>query len=197
MTNRIIIVRGLPGSGKTTLAKDLEMRFFQRKERDKFGTLRQSSVHCVAADDYFTDAEGNYEFNPSRLSEAHLHCGAKLLLATAMMNHRAVTFIQHNTNIRYYELAPYVQTGLLQYDEVHIVELKLPISKSIQSQTHGVPEWKIGMMAADWEEIPKFVERNDRVFVHRYWGTKIDEDNTVAHIDSKEVYNDIIESTGR
>ena len=51
----LILIRGLPGSGKTTLAKSLA---------DKW----------IEADQFFMDGYGNYNFDSEKLSEAHRDC---------------------------------------------------------------------------------------------------------------------------
>lgn len=54
----LTLIRGLPGSGKTTLAT--KSRFY-------------STAH-IEADDYFYDDYGNYVFDPTKLQEAHDWC---------------------------------------------------------------------------------------------------------------------------
>ena len=51
----LYIIRGLSGSGKTTLANQL-------------------SPVVYSADDWFTNEDGEYNFNPDELFKAHKHC---------------------------------------------------------------------------------------------------------------------------
>ncbi len=50
-------MRGLPGSGKSTLAKNI-------------ANLYSNTTIC-SGDDYFTNPEGVYEFDASKLADAH------------------------------------------------------------------------------------------------------------------------------
>lgn len=53
----LIIIQGLPGSGKTTLAKEVSSQF---------------NIPYFEADQYFEDKDGNYNFNPKYLHSAHI-----------------------------------------------------------------------------------------------------------------------------
>ena len=54
----LILVRGLPGSGKTTLAIKLAAAY--------------PGAACLSADNYFTDAlTGEYRFDSAQLEQAH------------------------------------------------------------------------------------------------------------------------------
>ena len=55
---KLILLRGLPGAGKSTFAKFLQ----------SIGT-----VH-IEADQYFTDRNGNYNYDGSKIQEAHEFC---------------------------------------------------------------------------------------------------------------------------
>jgi len=53
---QLILLRGLPGSGKSTVAK-----------------LFDKALH-FEADMYFLDADGNYQFDASKIKNAHNWC---------------------------------------------------------------------------------------------------------------------------
>lgn len=56
---KMYIMRGAPGSGKTSLWKVLGHHFW---------------TTVASADDYFVDAHGNYDFSPAKLPDAHNYC---------------------------------------------------------------------------------------------------------------------------
>ena len=55
----LLLIRGLPGSGKTTLAH-------------KLADLQTGSI-CVAADDFFME-DDEYKFDSAKLQEVHERC---------------------------------------------------------------------------------------------------------------------------
>jgi len=66
----LILVRGISGSGKTTLAevlakKPLECYLLEEGDDD---------WPVISADDYFIDADGNYNWSGEKLREAHAWC---------------------------------------------------------------------------------------------------------------------------
>ena len=62
----LYIVRGLSGSGKTTIAHNLTHNVF-------------------SADDYFTTHAGDYNFDPSKLGDAHADCKSNVESAMRMI----------------------------------------------------------------------------------------------------------------
>jgi len=87
----LIILRGIPGAGKTTVAK----------------YLTRNEGASVAADDYFTDREtGEYRFDPSKLGEAHNFCQKAVAL---YMKDGVSPLVVHNTSTTERELKPYFQ----------------------------------------------------------------------------------------
>jgi predicted kinase len=84
----LYLIRGLPGSGKSTFAKELVPDF----------------LVCEA--DKFFMTENGYEFNPTKLTEAHSWC--QKIVETYMMDSELYPKIAvSNTFTRDWELNPY------------------------------------------------------------------------------------------
>ena len=92
---RMVILRGLPGSGKSTRAAEIV--------RAESGG---SSGVIHSADDYFYSPSGVYNYNPALLGRAHLSNRARSLQAAENGNSPIVI---DNTNLSIKEMKPYVQ----------------------------------------------------------------------------------------
>ena len=95
----LLLVRGLPGSGKTTFASDY---------------ARQGWCH-VEADQFMIDDRGDYRFEHSRLAQAHRLCFETA--AAALFAGRNVvvanTFIELWEMANYRHLADYLEAMLV------------------------------------------------------------------------------------
>ena len=60
----LMVLRGLPGAGKTTLANWLGSLINEQEDW----------VNWYAADDWMVDSQGNYHFDRSKLGECHSQC---------------------------------------------------------------------------------------------------------------------------
>lgn len=122
----ITILRGIPGSGKSTWAK------------------AQENVVICSADDYMVDADGNYSFNITRLKHCHAKCFEKALEHVALND-----LIIDNTNTTLWEMAPY---RLL----AHAMDVPLRVKefKTQFKNIHGVPEDRVA--AWKLEQIPEW-----------------------------------------
>lgn len=69
--SKLIVFRGLPGAGKSTMAKGFQKSYI----------CAGYTTALYEADMYFTDKDGNYKFDGRRLSHAHAWCRNKVLEA--------------------------------------------------------------------------------------------------------------------
>lgn len=86
MKKTLIIVRGIPGSGKTTFAELL------------------GRAICTA-DDYHTDRQGNYNWKPENIGKAHEWCKRK---CRRFMKAGIDRVIVANTSTQLKEFQPYM-----------------------------------------------------------------------------------------
>lgn len=115
-----IILRGVPGCGKSSLAELLA------DMGDNVGTI------CTA-DDYFV-VNGEYKFEPSKLGEAHEVCKNKAMEAMANGERR---IILANTNCRKKDLTTY-KTLAKKYN--YTVFVLVVENHHGNNSIHGVPE---------------------------------------------------------
>ena len=129
-TPTLLIIRGLPGAGKTTIAKALV-------EAGLFPTY-------VEADHYMLDEEGNYDFCPENLEYCHRKCQNHV--EEYLRSGRSI--IVSNTSLTHKEVETYRKIAALHHANVQIMELKSPF-KSI----HNVPSASLVAMAGKWENL--------------------------------------------
>lgn len=127
----LFIMRGLPGSGKSYHINKLKQQY-------------PFSAIVASADHFFTDEDGNYKFDPTKLTEAHADCFAAAY--TAMDDGESIIVID-NTNLTRAEYTPYVMLGRFYGYEVRLVNVWADVHVCARRNTHGVPEHVIhGML---------------------------------------------------
>ena len=122
---RLVMVRGLPGSGKTTVASVLKLLGYQHFEADMF----------------FVGNDGVYRHDSSRIGEAHTWCQSSVKAALD----RGERVVVCNTFTRLKEIEPY----LAMTSDVQVLE-----AGGRWRNQHGVPLEKISAMRARWEPLP-------------------------------------------
>lgn len=125
----LYIVRGLPGSGKSTLAHKLS----------------QISHRVLEADDYFMK-DGVYQFDPSKLHEAHMKCQTDCLKYLSM----GYDVVVANTFTRIWEMQPYLD---MEDYPIMVITVQGPwTDEELAARTvHNVPVEAIAKMRARWE----------------------------------------------
>lgn len=126
MTNKTLyIIRGLPGSGKSTLANKLA-----------------PSASCEA-DDYFTSQGGEYNFDASKLDNAHTVC--KEQVKEHMIVDKEFIAVA-NTFSQIWEMVPYFLLAVKHDYTINVIECQNEFES-----THDVPEHTIDRMRDRWE----------------------------------------------
>ena len=122
------IYRGIPGSGKTTTMKLIK------------GSLQLPDVTDCAfsADDFWINhATGAYEFDPKRIGEAHAWCFREFL-NSLILKHLDHLFVD-NTNIKAWEIAPYVQAANAYGWDHEIITVHCNPKIAFARNVHQVP----------------------------------------------------------
>lgn len=128
---KLIIIRGAPGSGKSTMAYKLQ---------DQDPSLRHWE-----ADDYFFIGS-KYVFDPRLLPSAHEWCHSSVLHDLRNGNDVVVS----NTFTRCWEMSKYMGLGGV-IDDLHIEVIELHTE---YVNRHGVPEEKVDQMRRRFEPLP-------------------------------------------
>lgn len=157
---RVIIMRGLPGSGKSWWTDNI------------FRQYKEGEVEICSADHaFYTGPNGAYEFKAEKLGEAHLLCQKKFhsLLACEAKEVQAEKIqvqclVVDNTNVRLWEMAYYVGLSRVFGIEPEIVHVVAPYWACIRRNVHGVPAEVIKRMAKEWEETPAHFGKVSKVF---------------------------------
>lgn len=125
---KLIIIRGIPGSGKSTMAK-------------KMINNGQADSHWET-DMFFLNENGEYIFDRNQLSENHRKCQEKV--RQDLEHNRRV--IVSNTFVKKWEMQPYIDMA----KELG-VSLEILTAKGNFQNVHGVPEEVIERMKTNWE----------------------------------------------
>lgn len=153
---KVVILSGISGSGKSTLAEKL---------------LNESQGVKVSADHFFTKPDGkgsvSYQFDPSKLGEAHADCFARFIRFCQDPNGNLI--VVDNTNTSAEEIAPYILGAAAFGWEAEIITLRAPFADRVQKcagrNIHGVPLDTIKAQANRLlnRKLPRFWKNTDRV----------------------------------
>ena len=122
----LILFRGLPGSGKSSLAESL-------------------CDIVYSADQFFEDSEGNYNFDPTKLKEAHASC--QRFTKHAMSLNADIIGVA-NTFTQQWEMEPYFKLAKEFGYRIHTIVVE---NRHGGTNVHQVPEEAIERMESRFE----------------------------------------------
>jgi predicted kinase len=130
MGYELFLLRGLPGSGKSTIASMLV------GEKD----------YChKEADMFFVDSEGNYKFQPSEIKHAHAWCQEEVEF---LLRHEHSPVVVSNTFTQEWEMEAYYKLAEKYGYRVHSIVIE---NRHGGVNQHGVPADKVEMMKERFE----------------------------------------------
>ena len=131
MEKILYLVRGCPGSGKTTVAKTL-------------GSI------IIEADQYFVDDKGNYKFDGSKIKLAHEYCKAQTEAWMQTKGDQVNTdkIAVSNTFTQEWEMEPYFEMAKKHGYKVFSIVVE---NRHGGINVHEVPEEKLEQMRNRFE----------------------------------------------
>ena len=136
----MVIMRGLPGSGKSSLVRQI-LKTYPHAE-------------VCSADAFFTQADGSYQYDRTKIKEAHMFSQGR---AEALCKDACNLVIVDNTHVKRWELQPYINTAAKFRYSVLILEPQTPWAKDpgqlAERNSHDVSENVIMKKLKEWQEI--------------------------------------------
>ncbi len=139
----LILLRGLPGSGKTTFASLLQ---------------KTSATKCFSLDSYFTDESGIYAFDYKMNHLAYKECQNKVENAMAMGE---ITILVDQTFALMWEMEPYIDLASKYGYRLFVCTLE---NRHNGKNSHGITDEQILKMAKGFkvELIPEYLRRGEK-----------------------------------
>lgn len=132
----VIIMSGIPGSGKTTYIQN-----------------HLHGAEVVSADHFFEDPVTRvYKFDPKHLADAHKYCMRSFIDACDHFRDNERMIVVDNTAISIAEIAPYYLVGESLHHRVKILTLNCDPRVAARRNIHNVPEHIIMRMRRDLVE---------------------------------------------
>lgn len=131
----LYLIRGVPGSGKTTLAQTLA----------HLSWLETGVVY--SADDYFM-VSGEYQFDPTKLKQAHASC--QRIVRSEMRDFHGDNIFVANTFTQEWEMKPYLDVAEEYGYRVFSIIVE---NRHGGKNVHGCPDDKVEQMKNRFEVV--------------------------------------------
>jgi predicted kinase len=133
MKKSLFLLRGLPGSGKSTIAELLS---------------EEGKYPAYSIDDYFTDEQtGEYKFRFDENHLAYWQCQQNVELA--MQSENKKIFV-HNTFTMVWEMEPYFKMARVYNYSVYVLTVE---NRHGSKNNHAIPEDHIKKMAEKYKVV--------------------------------------------
>lgn len=130
---KVIIMRGLPGSGKSTwIQKNLSH-------------LKPPTELWICSADHHLYQDGEYVWTPERLHMAHSRCQNEFLIAMQSKTPPQVVVVD-NCNLTNRDMRFYVEAAEKAGAEIEIRTIHTPPEVAMGRQLHGVPQEKYALL---------------------------------------------------
>jgi hypothetical protein len=127
----LVMMRGEPGSGKSTQAEQMKKRLEEKGLR----------VGIFSTDNIFYNADGEYEFVPYAIGAAHAFERQELILS--MRAGEYDVYYLANTHLQRWEMLDALRDSMYEHITVFVWDLRKGPN---YGNIHGVPEDKVKMM---------------------------------------------------
>ena len=139
MVHELVIIRGIPGAGKSTYA------------REAYPTHTN-----FEADTYFIQQDGTYSFDPRQLPAAHNWCYRQALRSLK----RGQNVVVSNTFTQPWEVTRYIE----MVETLPQLSIKVITLTSEYDNVHGVPPEKVAIMKNRFYSHDKFMDHVKQMF---------------------------------
>jgi predicted kinase len=127
-TGDLILLRGVPGSGKSTFANVILQQ------------PNNNPQEVLSADDFFVNNEGDYIFDDTKIKEAHNYCQFR---CSERMRQEISRIVVANTFTQEWEMDIYYEMAKRYNYRVHSVIIE---NRHGNENIHGVPKDKLQIM---------------------------------------------------
>lgn len=153
MQSYMIIMRGLPGSGKSSLAGAIYQAYRKAFPHRIVGTF--------SADSFYYGLDGKYYYDSKLAGYAHMFNQGKCAYFMRRGYHLAIV---DNTNITIDEMKPYLTLASLLNWPVFMLEPETPwawdVDECVVRNTHGVPRDVIQSMMDRYQPLDINIKQN-------------------------------------